>query len=85
MTAPFKSSRADGLGHWTPGKRRSTLTDAQGAAIRAKLERARSCSTLRALAALLGMDDGNLCRLMRGDSFPSERTAARVNAALGDM
>lgn len=78
----MKSKRKDGRGHWARGKPRSTLTEAQAAAVRRKLERALESASAREVGRILGMHGTTVARIARGEDVASERTAELVRERL---
>lgn len=81
MKRPSKTARADGLGHWPRGKRRSTLTDAERERIIAKLRKAilpQYYGSMLQVALAMQVSDRTIGRILSGEDHPSERIRERV-------
>jgi transposase-like protein len=83
MIEKSKSNRADGLGHWPRGKRRSDIDARTRRRALASIRRAhvRDGHSLRSIARTIGVSDRTLRRWLAGEDHPSPARAADVISA----
>lgn len=76
------TSRKDGRGHWTPGKRRSDASDKDVRRALAAIRRAneRDNHSLRSIARTLGVNDRSVRRWLAGEDTPTAANCADVIA-----
>ena len=74
MSAPPRSARADGRGHWPAGKLRTTLTPPERRVVLGHLRAAvRELHSMRAVGRALGISDRSVRRALDGTDQPTER------------